>query len=276
MTGRGLRFDLLDFDSGGYIVPDEMRAKLLPETRAVIMTHASNVLGTVQPVFEAGRMLRGHGAALCVDASQSAGTIPVNMQKAGISALAFTGHKSLGGPTGIGGLILGPDLEPAPSRFGGTGVDSMNPYQPEEYPARLESGTQNMLGILALGECISELSIEQQQENHDQEMKLLKRLREALVRLPGISVYGGEDMTRQLALLSCTVKGMSASDVGSVLDGDFEIEVRTGLHCAPLVHESLGTSPHGTIRFSLGTHTSEEDISAAIEAMEQISDSVCS
>ncbi|WP_320008076.1 aminotransferase class V-fold PLP-dependent enzyme [Maridesulfovibrio sp.] len=270
MERLGLQVDLIGFDEAGYINPQEIRLKLRPETKAVIVNHASNVLGTVQPVAEVGDMLRDHGAALCVDASQTAGLIPLDMQKDNISAVAFTGHKSLRGPTGIGALVFGPDFELAPSRFGGTGVDSSNPYQPDEYPMRLESGTQNMLGILALGECLCDLGVPKMKMILDNEMHLFKQLYEALSSLSGVTVYGGHDLRRQVPLLSCSVKGMTAADVGAVLDGDFDIAVRTGLHCAPLVHKGLGTAPLGTVRFSLGPQTTKENITAAIHAMEQI------
>ncbi len=270
-----LDFDLIEFDSQGYLNPDAVLERLRSNTRAVVMTHASNVLGTLQPVDAVGAGLNAlkQDVALCVDASQSAGAIPLNMQADNISAIAFTGHKSLGGPTGIGALVLAPDFDLRPSRYGGTGVDSKNPFQPEEYPARLEAGTQNMLGILALDYCLQDLTIQEQLRRLDLETKLLFRLYEALQTMPGITVYGGQNMARQAPLLSCTVAGMTAADVGAVLDGDFDIAVRTGLHCSPLVHESLGTAPQGTVRFSLSSYTSAEDIDAAISAMLEISQS---
>lgn len=274
MRSKGeLRFDLLEFDAQGYLRPDAVRSNLRPETKAVVMTHASNVLGTIQPVAAVGAMLNEHKeqpVALCVDASQSAGLIPLNMQKGNISALAFTGHKSVCGPTGIGALVLAPGFDLRPSRFGGTGVDSRNVFQPDEYPARLESGTQNMLGILALDACLRDLTAQEQQRRLDYEMGLLRTLYEALRSMPGITVHGGQDMNRQAPLISCTVAGMSAADVGAILDGDFGIAVRTGLHCAPLLHERLGTAPQGTVRFSPGAFTSAADIEAAIAAMREI------
>ncbi len=271
MERRGLCFDLLDFGADGCVRPQEALEKLRPDTRAVVMTHASNVLGTVQPVAEIGAVLRERGPVLCVDASQSAGALPINMRESNITALAFTGHKCLGGPTGVGALVFGPDLDLAPSRFGGTGVDSRNLFQPEEYPSRLEAGTQNMLGILALGECLRDLTTKKLERRLEHEIRLLRRLHDALAAMPGVTVHGGHDMDRRVPLLSCAVAGMSASDVGAVLDGDFDIAVRTGLHCAPLVHERLGTAPQGTVRFSLGPRTTEEEIDAAISAMEEIS-----
>ena len=265
-----LEFDLVDFDRQGCIAPEGVQEHLRPNTRAVIINHASNVLGTVQPIAAIGRILRRRNIPLCVDASQSAGLIPIHMEKDHISALAFTGHKSLGSPTGIGALIITSDLDLAPSRFGGTGVDSLNLFQPEEYPTRLEAGTANMFGILALEECLNDLTSEKREHRLQRELELTNMLYTHLSTLPGMTVYGGQDMTRQVPLLSCTVQDMQAPDVGAVLDGDFDIAVRTGLQCAPLVHADLGTSPHGTVRFSLGSHTTREEIEAAIQAMQEI------
>ncbi|WP_028581876.1 aminotransferase class V-fold PLP-dependent enzyme [Desulfogranum japonicum] len=265
-----LEFDLVDFNLQGFIEPKTMLQYLRPGTRAVIINHASNVLGTVQPIAALGSLLRSRNIALCVDASQSAGLIPIHMEQENIAALAFTGHKSLGGPTGTGALIITPELELKPSRYGGTGVDSLNLYQPAPYPARLEAGTQNMFGILALEECLQTLPHQEQERRLKKELHLTKLLYEALSALPGVNVYGAHDMNRQVPLLSCTVDGMQSSDVGAVLDGDFDIAVRTGLQCAPLVHETLGTSPYGTIRFSLGPHTTQQDVEAAIRAMREI------
>ena len=268
-AGR-LHFDLAEFDRHGFVSTDAVESLLHGQTRAVIMTHASNVLGTIQPLDAIGAMLHARGIPLCVDASQTAGLVPIDMEATRISALAITGHKSLGGPTGIGALILAPDFDLLPTRFGGTGVDSRNPYQPDAYPARLEAGTLNMLGILAFEECLNDLTAAEQTSRLQRERGLLQRLRKGLLPLPGVSVFGGHDPDRQVPLLSCAVHGMPAADVGAILDGDFDIAVRTGLHCAPLAHDNLDTRPHGTVRFSLGTVTTTDDIDAAVTAMTSI------
>ncbi len=265
-----LTFDLIDFDDHGFISVDSVLSAVQPNTKAVIITHASNVLGTMQPIAELGQALHQRSIALCVDASQTAGLIPINMQDAHIDALAFTGHKGPAGPTGIGALLINPALDLISSRFGGTGLDSQNSFQPHEYPARLEAGTQNMFGILALDECLRDLSVPQQESHIKHEMHLMHQLYDGLSKLPGLTIYGGHDMQRQVPLLSCTVGTMYAADVGAILDGDFDIAVRTGLHCAPLVHKRQGTFPHGTVRFSLSPHTTKADIQTAVEAMAEI------
>jgi cysteine desulfurase family protein len=266
-----ISLDLVPFDRQGYIDPAEVAGRIRPETRMVVVTHASNVLGTVQPVAQIASICRQHKVPLLLDAAQTAGCIPIDMQAWQVQGLAFTGHKSLLGPTGIGGLVLAPDLHPRPTRFGGTGIDSINPLQPLFYPSRLEAGTINLLGILSLAETVDFV------ENHGaahfvREMQLFRELVDGLKRLPHVQLYAADSTTDHLPVLSCTVDGITATDVGAILDGDFDIAVRTGLHCAPLVHEDLGTSDYGTIRFSLGPFTTEADIDAAVLAMTAIAE----
>lgn len=262
-----IEFDLAPFDRHGFVHPESITKLMRPNTKAVIVNHASNVLGTVQPVAKIGARCRQRGIPLLLDASQSAGQISVNMTEMQVTALAFTGHKSLQGSTGIGGLVINPELELTPSRFGGTGIDSENLFQTAEYPYRLESGTLNMLGILALGEVLDLHTPETMQLRLAKTMELFRILRDGLKNLDGIEVFGGNDLHRQLPVLACTVQGFRAVDVGAILDGDFDIAVRAGLHCAPLVHQTLGTAPHGTVRFSLGQDTTREDIAITLEAM---------
>ncbi|WP_155310182.1 aminotransferase class V-fold PLP-dependent enzyme [Desulfosarcina ovata] len=267
----GIGVEHVPFNKSGFVEPDRIDACLRPETRVVIVNHASNVLGTVQPVAAIGAICKARGIPLVVDASQSAGCIPILMEQWGITGLAFTGHKSLLGPTGTGGLVLAPDLDLAPSRFGGSGVDSMNPFQPDEYPFRLEAGTSNLLGILGLGESIDFVAAHMERFR-EEERRLTARLVEGLRAVPSgrIHLFAADAIGRHLPVVTCRVDGIASSDVGAILDGDFEIAVRTGLHCAPLVHADLGTAPSGAVRFSLGPFTTEADIDAAIRAMAAI------
>jgi len=264
-----ISLDLLPFDAGGFVDPAQVAACLEPQTRMVVMTHASNVLGTIQPVSQVGAICREHGIPLVVDVAQSAGCVPVDMRAWGIQAIAFTGHKSLLGPTGIGGLVIRPGLDPVPTRFGGTGIDSADPFHPLAYPQRLEAGTVNLLGILCLGECLQYLR-KQNDTVLAREMRLLEKLRDGLRASNRIRLYAADHLADHLPLLTCTVQGIASTDVGDILDGDFGIAVRTGLHCAPLVHEALGTLHGGAVRFSLGPFTTEEQIDAAIAAMSAI------
>lgn len=262
-----IALELLPFNPQGFLEPEALDRALEARTSFVILTHASNVLGTIQPLPELAEVCGERGVPLLVDASQSAGLTPVRMQDWGLAAVAFTGHKSLLGPTGIGGLVLSPGIDPRPTRFGGTGMDSSSLLHTMEYPYRLEAGTINLLGILALGECLDYLATPEHQEALRREMRLWSRLRQGLSDTPGVELYGCQDETNHLPLLSCNLRGMPAGDAADILDGDFGIAVRAGLHCAPLLHQDLGTAERGALRFSLGPFNTQEHVQSVLEAM---------
>lgn len=264
-------YDLVPFDSSGFVDPGDIARVIRPNTRLVVLNHASNVLGTVQPAAEIGRICMEHGVPLLIDAAQSAGQVPIDMTAWQVSAVAFTGHKSLLGPSGIGGLVLSPNLEVESTRFGGTGVESGSLIHTQTYPNRLEAGTLNLLGVLGLSAGLDYLDYAGMDSIHQREMALIECLYKCLASLPGVTVYGPPPEKRQTPVLACSIEGMVAADVGAILDGDYGIAVRTGLHCAPLVHADLGLQSHGTVRFSTGCFNTEEDIDRALEAMAAIS-----
>lgn len=266
-----IEYDLVRFDGKGFVDPDDIVAAIRPDTKLVVVTHASNVLGTIQPVREIGRCCAERGVLLVVDAAQSAGAVPIRVDDWQVAALAFTGHKSMLAPTGIGGLILSRQLEDIePSRFGGTGIDSASPVQTRDFPYRLEAGTLNLMGIIGLSESLDYLAEAGVEVMHTREMELLGKLSDGLSLVAGIDLYNAEDLTDHVALLTANIRGMDPHDVGAILDGDFNIAVRTGVHCAPLVHESLGTSPGGSVRFSIGPFNTGSDIDLVLEAMKEI------
>jgi cysteine desulfurase family protein len=262
-----ITYDLVPFDRRGFVDPDEIARRIKANTRLVVVTHASNVLGTVQPVAEIGRICSQRGVPLIIDASQTAGVVPIDMSAWQVSALAFTGHKSLYGPTGIGGLAIHPELDIKASRFGGTGVDSRSLVHTQNFPNRLEAGTLNLLGILGLSAGVDYLTAKGLQAIHSQEMALWEKLRDGLSGLEHVKIYGAEDSSNHVAVLSANVDGLSADYVGAILDEDFHVAVRVGLHCAPLVHEDLGTVNGGAVRFSLGMFNTQEDICEAVRAL---------
>jgi cysteine desulfurase/selenocysteine lyase len=271
LAERGVfAYDLAPFDGRGFVDPDAIAALIRPETRAVVMTHASNVLGTIQPIREIGRVCADRGVPLVVDAAQSAGQVPIDMTAMGISALAFTGHKSLYGPSGIGGLVIAPDLDVATTRFGGTGMDSASLVHTQEYPLRLEAGTLNLLGVIGLGMGIDFVEARGIDAIRQAEMELARRLRDGLAASPGITLYCADDLADHLAVLTANVDGVDPQDVGAILDGDFGIAVRVGVHCAPLVHRDLGTIDRGAVRFSLGVFNTAADVDRTIAAMRAI------
>jgi len=272
---RIIDHDLVSFDSRGFVDPQEIAEAMRANTALVVLTHASNVLGTVQPIEEIGKLCKERGVPLVVDAAQTAGAILIKMKSWHITALAFTGHKSMLGPAGIGGLVLDPDAQVDPTRFGGTGIDSGSLFHTETYPHRLESGTLNLFGIIGLSESLSFIEEETLESIRSREMRLFAKLRDGLRGIDGIDIYDADDLSRHVALLTANVRGLNPEDVGDILDGDFGIAVRTGLHCAPLVHESLGTSPRGSVRFSLGPFNTEEHVDKAVAAMSEIARRSC-
>ncbi len=266
-----IEYDLVPFDALGFVDPEAIAKAIRPNTRLVVLCHASNVLGTVQPAADIGRICAARGVPLLIDAAQSAGQVAIDMAAWHGSAVAFTGHKSLLGPSGIGGLALCPGLDVASTRFGGTGIESQSPIHTQTFPHRLEAGTLNLLGIIGLSAGLDYLQQEGMERTHQREMALIERLYEGLRSLPRVTVYGPPPGKRQTPVLACTIEGMVAADVGAILDGDYGIAVRTGLHCAPLVHADLGIPAPGTVRFSVGYANTDEDIGQALEAMAAIS-----
>jgi len=260
-------YDLVPFDQQGFVDPQDVAGAIRPSTRLVIVNHASNVLGTVQPVQEIGRLCAELDVPLIIDAAQSAGQIPIHMEDWQVSGVAFTGHKSLMGPTGIGGLAFHPKLNVKSTRFGGTGIDSRSLVHTQTFPHRLEAGTLNLLGIIGLSAGLDFLASEGLEKIHGQEMKLLARLRDGLSGLEGLKLHCEEELSNHVALLTVNIEGMEPEDLGTILDGDFGVLGRVGLHCAPLVHETLGTYPEGGFRFSLGPFNTEEEIDRTIAAM---------
>lgn len=268
-TGR-IDYTLVDFDPDGFVDPDHIARAITADTGLVVVNHASNVLGSIQAIPDIGRICADRGIPLLIDAAQSAGYVPIDMTAWNVSALAFTGHKALLGPTGIGGLVTLPGLKIASTRFGGTGVDSQNPGQPQAFPQRLEAGTLNLLGVMGLNAGLDHLERIGPAENHSFKMTLLARLRQGLTQIDRVQVYGSISEDRHVPVLSCNIADIHPNDAGMILDGDYDIAVRTGLHCAPLVHETLGSAPQGAVRFSLGWNTTREDVDRAVAAVAEI------
>jgi len=268
---RGIQFDLVPFGGDGLVDPDDVVKAIRSNTRLAVISHASNVLGTLQPIPEIAQRCADRGIPVLLDVAQSAGQVAIDMVRWKVSAVAFTGHKGLMGPSGIGGLVVSPDLTVNITRFGGTGVESERLFHTETYPHRLEAGTLNLLGILGLSVGLDYLGQEGVERLHAQEMALLARLHQGLAELPGVAVYGPALRNHGVPLLACNVRGFHPSDVGAILDGDYQIAVRTGLHCAPLVHADLGTAPEGAVRFSLGCFNTDEEIAQVLKAVADIS-----
>ena len=268
---RGVEVDHVAFNPAGFVDPEEIRKKLRANTKLVIVNHASNVIGTVQPIREIGRICREHGVPFAIDASQSAGKIPIDMEADHLDVLAFTGHKSLLGPTGIGGLYVREGVEIRHTRAGGTGVRSAVRTHLEEYPYRLEYGTMNSVGVAGLNAGLKWILNRGLQAIHEHEMSLAKKLSDGLREIPGVTIYCQNSLADHISVLAFNIEGIEAADVGTMLDVDYDIACRTGLHCAPLVHAQLGTDKiHGAVRFGIGPFNTEEQIREAILAVAEI------
>jgi cysteine desulfurase/selenocysteine lyase len=257
-------------DASGTIDPAAIQEAFTPKTRLVALTHASNVLGTVQPVAEIGKLVRGRDALFLVDAAQSAGVIPVDVQALCIDLLAFPGHKSLFGPTGTGALYAGPRAQVRPWREGGTGGDSSTPTQPVEYPYYLEGGTPNVLGVAGLVAGLDFVEERGLDAIRHHELQLCDRLRLALAESPGFDVFGHGDHSRRVGTVSFRCEMIPTSDLGAILDQSFDIAVRPGLHCAPYVHKAIGSYPDGLVRVSPGPFNTIAEIDTLVAALREV------
>jgi len=258
------------------IDPDEVERAFRPNTRLVALTHASNVTGTIQPIAAIGRIVRARGALFLLDAAQSAGAVAIDVERDCIDLLAFTGHKALLGPTGTGGLAVGDRATVRPWREGGTGGDSTRPVQPEEFPHRLEGGTPNIFGIAGLREGVRLLLERGVESILAHERALLKTFVASLKRPERLVWYGADRVIAdrnsegRVGLVGVNIPGFAPAEVGAILDDQFDIAVRPGLHCAPYAHKHLGTFPQGTVRLSVGILTTDDDVRRAAEAIDEI------
>jgi cysteine desulfurase family protein len=267
----GVTATFVPFDGAGFVDPDDIARAIRPNTRLVVINHGSNVIGTVQPLGAIGRVCRERGVPLVVDASQTAGVVPIDMRAMHIDALVFTGHKALFGSTGIGGVCVRKHLDVRQVRAGGTGVHSEYPYHLTDYPWRLEYGTVNMLGVASLW--AGQDWIEQQglAAIHARELELTQRLVAGLRGIAGVRLYCCESLREHISTVSANVIGLDPGDAGLRLDVKHNIATRTGLQCAPLVHERIGTlRERGTVRFSIGAFNTAADVDAAIGAMAEV------
>ena len=266
----GVRVTAVPCAPDGTLDPAAVEAALRPETRLVAMLHASNVLGTILPVAEIGAVCRRHGVLFLVDAAQTAGALPIDMEAMGIDLVAFAGHKGLYGPHGTGGLVVRPGVELETWVEGGSGVESASETMPQALPARLEAGSHNAAGIAGLLEGARFVLAEGVERIRAHEMELTGLLLEGLREMPGTSILGPADLARRTAVVSVTVEGYSPDQLAAVLDQVFDVATRAGLHCAPQAHRTAGTLDCGALRFSPGYFNTAEDVRYALESLEQI------
>ncbi len=270
LEARGVSLTIVGCGPDGTLDPGDVERALREKADLVVMTAASNVTGTIMPVHEVGLLARERGVPFMVDAAQAGGAVPLNMREDCIDILAFTGHKSLYGPTGTGGVIFGERIEAdtiLPLFEGGTGSRSEEEFQPFFFPDRFESGTPNGAGIAGLGAALEWLEREGKDTILRREQALAAKLTEGLASVPGITLYGAEDAGKRTGVVSFTVDNIEVSEIGEILDDEFGIMTRVGLHCAPAAHKTIGTFPSGTVRMSAGAFTTPEDIDTALQAV---------
>jgi cysteine desulfurase/selenocysteine lyase len=260
----------LQADGGGTLNADDVRNAITSKTRLIALTHASNVVGTVQPIADIGKIVRERDLLFLVDVAQTAGVIPIDVQAMHIDLLAFPGHKSLLGPTGTGALYVGPRAKVGVWREGGTGGDSSSETQPKEFPYFLEGGTPNVLGVAGLSAGIQYVEQQGVEKIHRHEVALTERLWKRLDEIGGFQVFGHRDMKRRVGTLSFRSEALPAAELGGILDQAFDIAIRPGLHCAPYIHRALGTFPEGAVRVSPGAFNTEADIDQLASALAEI------
>jgi len=267
---KGVELKAVRCDEFGQISPAEIERNIQSNTSLIVTTHASNVTGTVQPVKEIGKIARKHGITYLLDASQTAGVLPIDVVELNVDLMAFPGHKGLLGPQGTGGLYIRAGAELEPLIQGGTGGNSELEFQPEILPGKYESGTLNTVGIAGLGAAVEYLLAQDQAEIMQKETYLCESLIKGVSEIDKVKIYGPPDRKGMAPVVSINLAGVESNEVGYILDRAFQIAVRSGLHCAPQAHATIGTSEQGTVRFSPSSFNSEQDVLSAITALKEI------
>jgi cysteine desulfurase / selenocysteine lyase len=269
----GVAVTRVDCDSVGQVDPDDIRKTIRPKTKLVAVIHASNVTGAIQPVAEIGRIARERGAALLVDAAQTLGHLPIAVDELGADLLAAPGHKGLLGPLGTGVLYVRPGLELSLHSFrqGGTGTRSEDDRQPESLPDKYEAGNHNVPGLAGLAAAVDFLETRGISVIRDHEIELLEPFLAELKQIEGVKVFGPDKTESRVGVVSIRIEGYDPQEVAAMLDASYGIQVRPGLHCAPLMHKAIGSfAGGGTVRFSFSPFTTAEEIDAALTGVREI------
>ncbi len=270
---RGIRISVIQAASDGTLDLSKLANALHPAPKLVVINHASNVVGTLMPVADIARIVHQAGSLLLLDAAQTAGAIPVDVKALGIDLLAFTGHKELLGPPGIGGLIIADHFDATfldPLIHGGTGSRSDSEEQPDDLPDKYESGTANLVGIAGLRAGLKYVNERGVSEVHAYLQNLGRTLIEDLSVVPGVKVYGTMSMDHSVAVVSFTATGRHVSEIGMRLDEEYGVLSRVGLHCAPAAHRTIGSLPEGTVRLAPGIFNTIADVKEAVAAINKV------
>ena len=268
----GITFDRIPCDEEGSLMLDKVEGLIKPETKAIIMTHASNVCGTVMPAKEVGEICKKHGIIFVLDAAQSAGVFKIDMEEMNIGVLCFTGHKGLLGPQGTGGFIIRDEIAEKMTALisGGTGSISHTEEVPEFLPDKFEHGTMNLPGIMGLHASLGYIEEKGIDAIHKREMELTEKFIAGIKELENINIIGKKGVEGRTSVVSVSFKNMDNAEAAFMLEDEFGIQTRVGLHCAPNAHKTLNTYPAGTVRFSFGQFNTEEDVVCAVNALKNL------
>ena len=267
---RGVELSILGCDEKGNISYKDMEGAVKENTKAIVCTHAANLTGNMIDLTKAGKIAKRHGLLFVVDASQTAGVWPVDVQNRGIDVLCFTGHKGLLGPQGTGGMYVRTGVSIRPLLSGGSGIDTYNPRHPSQMPTALEAGTLNGHGIAGLGAAVSYLEETGLDVIREKELSLMRRFYEGISSIPGIKIYGDFSTQKRAAIVSFNIGDYDSSEVSDELNVEYGIVTRPGAHCAPLMHKALGTLEQGAVRFSFSHYNTEEEVDTAIRAVGEL------
>lgn len=267
---QGASLTFLSANKKGCIDYDDFKRSIKPNTKAIVCTHASNLTGNVLDIERIGRIAKAHNLLFIVDASQSAGCIEINMETMNIDILCFTGHKGLLGPQGTGGLCIHESVEIRPFKHGGSGIHSYEKGQPQAYPARLEAGTLNSHGIAGLCVAINYINTITIPVIAKKEQELLWHFYKGICNIPEIHIYEDFDTKERAAILSLNIEGYDSGTVSDLLSQEYDIATRPGAHCAPRMHQALGTTETGAVRFSFSSFNTMEEVETAIQALKEL------
>lgn len=267
---KGAELTVIGCDKNGNVLYEEMEAAIRENTKAIVCTHASNLTGNMIDPERVGKLTKKYGLLFILDASQTAGVFPINVQQWGIDVLCFTGHKSLLGPQGTGGMYVRQGIVIRPLLSGGSGVDTYNIHHPSQMPTALEAGTLNGHGIAGLGAAVDYLERTGIDRIRARELQLMRRFYKGISCIPGVKVYGDFDTDCRAAIVAFNLLGYDSSEVSDELSVEYGIVTRPGAHCAPLMHRALGTVEQGAVRFSFSHYNTEEEIDFAIKAVKEL------
>ena len=270
MENRGISLTILPCDEKGVLCYDQLEESIRPETKAVVCTHASNLTGNRMDLERVGEFCLRHGIRLVADASQTAGVLPIDMKRMHIDVLCFTGHKGLYGPQGTGGICVREGLHISPLKSGGSGIQTYNKEQPSQMPAALEAGTLNGHGIAGLHAALSFIEEVGVEAIHGREMKLMRKFHDGVKEIPGVRIYGDFSEDNRAPIVALNIRDYDSAQVSDELAVGYGISTRPGAHCAPLMHQSLGTVEQGIVRFSFSWFNTEDEIETGIRAVGEL------